>query len=92
MREVSSGFEALAKIFDSLDLGFAERILSESYRTEGSVGRPHRNLLGMFKAELAKRFGGVESYRELHRLLQVDEVLRSLCEIKGMRGRLIGRR
>jgi IS5 family transposase len=82
MREVSSGFEALAKIFDSLDLGFAEKILSEAYRPEGSAGRPHRNLVGMFKAELAKRLGGIESYRELGRLLETDEALRSLCEIR----------
>jgi len=80
---VSGGFEALVKIFDYLDLGFAERILSESYSPQGSVGRPHRSLLGMFKVELVKRVGGVESYRELHRLLQVDETLRSLCDIKG---------
>ena len=82
MREVSSGFEALSKIFAGLDLGFAERVLSEAYRPEGSVGRPHRSLLGMFKAELAKRLGGVRSYRALCRLLEVDGALRSLCEIK----------
>jgi len=79
---VSSGFEALSKILACLDLGFTEQVLSEAYRPEGSVGRPHRSLLGMFKAELAKRLRGVESYRELHRLLEVDEALRSLCEIK----------
>lgn len=82
MKEVSGGFETLVKIFGSLDLGFAEKILSGSYRPEGSVGRPHRNLLGMFKVELVKRLGRVESYRELHRLLQTDEVLRGLCHIK----------
>jgi len=79
---VSSGFEALARIFASLDLGFVEQVLSEAYRPEGSVGRPHRSLLGMFKAELAKRLRSVESYRELHRLLEADEDLRSVCEIK----------
>jgi len=79
---VSGGFEALARIFESLDLEFVERVLSECYRPEGSVGRPHRSLLGMFKAELAKRLGGVERYRELDRLLQTDDVLRDLCEIK----------
>jgi len=61
VREISGGFEALAKIFQVLDLGFAERILSECYRSEGEVGRPHRSLLGMFKAELIKRLSGVES-------------------------------
>lgn len=82
MREISGGFEALTKIFEALDLGFAERVLSESYGICGSVGRPHRNLVGMFKVELAKRLSGVESYRELHRLLQADNVLRGLCDIK----------
>ena len=82
MKETPGGFEALVKIFDSLDLEFAEKVLSESYRPEGSVGRSHRNLVGMFKVELVKRLGGVESYRELHRLLQSDETLRSLCDIK----------
>jgi len=79
---VSSEFEALAKIFASLDLGFVERCLLQAYRPVGSIGRPHRNLLGMFKAELAKRLAGVESYRSLHRLLEVDDALRSLCDLK----------
>ena len=61
---------------------FVERILSSCYRPEGSVGRPHRNLLGMFKVEMVKRLGGIERYRGLHRFLQSDDVLRSLCEIK----------
>jgi transposase len=82
VREISGGFEALAKIFQGLDLGFVERTLSGSYRPEGSVGRPHRNLVGMFRVELVKRLAGVESYREFHRLLQADDVLRSLCEVK----------
>jgi hypothetical protein len=63
-------------------LGFVERVLSESYSPQGSVGRPHRSLLGMFKIELVKRVGGVESYRKLHRLLQTDDVLRGLCDIE----------
>lgn len=79
---MSGGFEALTRIFDSLDLGFVGRILSESCSPEGSVGRPHRNLLGMFKVELAKRLRSVESYRELCRLLEADEALTSICEIK----------
>ena len=79
---MSGGFEALVRLFASLDLGFVERILLEAYRPEGSVGRPHRSLLGMFKVELVKRLEGVESYRELHRLLQTDETLRSLCDIR----------
>jgi len=79
---VSCGFETLTRIFDLLDLGFAEKVLSECYRSECSVGRPHRNLVGMFKVELVKRLAGIVSYRELHRLLQTDDVLRDLCEVK----------
>jgi len=36
----------------------------------------------MFRADLAKRLSGIENYRELHRLLWTDNVLRSLCDIK----------
>ena len=77
-----SEYEALYEIFESLDLGFVERSLSRSYGRRSSVGRPHRSLLGMFKAELIKRLRHIESYEELHRLLQADDVLRSLCIIK----------
>jgi len=45
------------------------------------VGRPHRSLLGMFKAELIKRLRRIESYAELYRLLETDDALRSLCII-----------
>ena len=79
---MSGGFETLSVIFASLDLRFVERVLSSCYRPEGSVGRPHRSLLGMFKTEMAKRLEGVERYRGLHRLLKADDALRSLCEIK----------
>lgn len=76
------GFEALFEIFEDSDLRFVERILLRCYGPEDSVGRPHRNLLGMFKTELAKRLRGIKRYRELDRLLQTDETLRSLCNIK----------
>ncbi len=79
---MSGGFEALFRVFDSVDLGFVEKALLRCYVPEGSVGRPHRSLVGMFKVELVKRLIGVESYRELHRLLRTDDVLRSLCEVR----------
>ena len=69
-------------MFQALDLKSVERSLSKSYGRRSSVGRPNRNLLGMFKAELLKRLRRIESYEELHRLLQDDDVLRSLCIIK----------
>ena len=79
---MAGGFEALVKVFDALDLGFVERILLRCYHQEGSVGRPHRSLRGMFKAEVIKRLTCVESYHELHRLLDTNEALRDLCHIK----------
>jgi hypothetical protein len=30
---------------------------------------------------VAKRLRGIEGYRELHRFLEADDVLRSICEI-----------
>jgi len=69
-------------MFQALDLKSVERSLSKSYGRRSRVGRPHRSLLGMFKAELIKRLRRIESYEELHRLLQADDALRSLCIIK----------
>jgi len=69
-------------MFQALDLKSVERSLSKSYGRRSRVGRPNRNLLGMFKAELIKRLRRIESYEELHRLLQADDALRNLCIIK----------
>jgi transposase len=77
-----SEYEALHEIFESLDLGFVERSLSRSYGKRSRVGRPHRSLLGMFRAELLKRLRRIESYEELYRLLGADDGLRGLCVIK----------
>ena len=77
-----SEYEALYDLFQALDLGFVEKRLVRSYGRRSMVGRPHRNLLGMFKAELIKRLRRIESYAELYRLLETDDVLRSLCIIR----------
>jgi len=77
-----SEYEALYDLFQALDLGFVEKRLVRSYGRRSRVGRPHRNLLGMFKAELIKRLRRIESYAELYRLLETDDVLRSLCIIR----------
>jgi len=76
-----SGYEALYRIFQALDLGFVEKVLSRSYGRKSRVGRPHRSLLGMFKAELVKRLMRIESYEELYRLLWSHEDLRGLCDV-----------
>jgi len=77
-----SGIEALYHIFQALNLEFVEKVLSRSYGRKDRVGRPHRNLLGMFKAELVKRLKRIESYEELYRLLWSDEDLAKLCDIE----------
>lgn len=82
-KEALGGYEALWHIFEALDLGLVEKILSVRYGRRRRVGRPHRSLLGMFKAELLKRLVRIDGYEELYRILQVDEALRSLCLIKG---------
>jgi len=69
-------------MFQALDLKSVEESLSRSYGKRSSVGRPHRNLLGMFKAELIKRLRHIESYEELYRLLWSDGELCRLCYIK----------
>jgi len=76
-----SEYEALHEIFESLDLGFVEKRLVRSYGRRSRAGRPHRSLLGMFKAELIKRLRRIESHAELYRLLEADDALRSLCFI-----------
>jgi hypothetical protein len=69
-------------MFEALDLRFVEKVLSRSYGRKSEVGRPHRSLVGMFKADLVKRFGRVEYYEELYRLMMVDRELRELCDVK----------
>lgn len=76
------GYEALWHIFEALDLEFVEKVLSVNYARPSKVGRPNRNLVGMFKTELVKKLTRVQSYDELYRLLEVDDALRSLCLIK----------
>ena len=82
MKEALGEYEALWHMFEALDLRFVEKVLSRRYGRKSEVGRPHRSLVGMFKAELVKRFGRVEYYEELYRLMTVDRELRELCDVK----------
>jgi len=68
-------------LFEALDLGFVEQVLERSYGRK-RTGRHPRSLLGQFKTELFKRVARIEGYDELHRLLQNEEDLRLLCDIK----------
>jgi len=73
--------KALYDLFQALDLGFVEQVLERSYGLK-LTGRHPRSLLGQFKTELFKRVAHIEGYDELHRLLQNDEDLRILCDVK----------
>ncbi len=67
-------------MLNRLDLLFVEHLITGCYHREGS-GRPPRNPLGLFKAHLARRFLRISSLRELEHRLQIDEQLRTLCNI-----------
>ena len=73
--------KALHDLFQALDLDFVEQALERSYGRK-RTGRHPRSLLGQFKTELFKRVARIENYDELHRLLQNDEDLRMLCDVK----------
>ncbi len=81
MKNVSE-YKALHNIFHALDLELVEKSLSKSYGRRSKVGRPHRNLLGMLKAELVKRLKRIEGYEELYRILWSDGDLSQLCDIE----------
>jgi IS5 family transposase len=75
-------YETLETLFCKVDLSFAEAVLNESYHAKGSVGRPPRNPLGLFKAHLLRRLRHVPSDRMLVRQLWKDPRLRSICDIE----------
>jgi hypothetical protein len=76
-----SEYKALHELFQALDLTFVEQVLERSYGRR-RTGRHPRSLLDQFKTELLKRVARIESYEELHRLLQNDKDLCLLCDIK----------
>jgi transposase len=75
-------YETLETLFGKVDLSFAETVLDESYHAEGSVGRPPRRPLGVFKAHLLRRLRHVPSDRMLVRQLWKDPRLRRICDIE----------
>jgi hypothetical protein len=58
-------YETLEILFGKVDLSFAETVLNESCHAKGSVGRPLRNLLSVFKAHLLRRLRCIQSDRVL---------------------------
>jgi len=75
-------YETLETLFGKVDLSFAEKVLNESYHANGSVGRPPRSPLGVFKAHLLRRLRHVPSDRMLVRQLWKDSRLRRICDIE----------
>ena len=75
-------YETLETLFGKVDLSFAETVLNESYHANGSVGRPPRKPLGVFKAHLLRRLRHVPSDRMLVRQMWKDPRLRRICDIE----------
>jgi hypothetical protein len=50
-------------LFASIDLGFLEKALLSEYHEEGEPGRPPRNPLGIFKAQIVRRLMDIPSNR-----------------------------
>jgi IS5 family transposase len=75
-------YETLETLFGKVDLSFAETVLNESYHAKGSVGRPPRKPLGIFKAHLLRRLRHVPSDRMFVRQLWKDPRLRRICDVE----------
>jgi len=69
-------------ILSKLELDDVERIVRGAYHRDGSVGRPPRKPLGIFKAHLLRRLRHVPSDRMLVRQLWKDPRLRRICDIE----------
>ncbi len=65
-----------------LKLDDVERIVRGAYHRDGSVGRPPRKPIGVFKALIIKRVQQIPSDRELCRRLWRDSEMRMICDIE----------
>jgi IS5 family transposase len=75
--------ESSCVILSKLDLDDIEEVVREGYHRNGSVGRPPRKPIGIFKALIVKRLQQVSSDRELYRRLWNDPGLRMVCDLEG---------
>jgi IS5 family transposase len=75
-------YEALETLFNKVDLSFTQKVLNEPFHPEGSVGRPQRNPVGIFKAHIVKRVKHIPSDRMLVRQMWKDPRLRKICNIE----------
>lgn len=74
--------ESSCVILLKLDLDDVEEVVCEAYHRDGSMGRPPRNPMGIFKALMVKRLQQVPSDRELYRRLWNDSDLRMVCDLE----------
>jgi transposase len=75
-------YEALETLFCKTDLSLAQKVLNESFHPLGSPGRPPRNPLGIFKAQIVKRLKHIPSDRMLVRQMWKDSRLKKICDIE----------
>jgi len=74
--------ESSCSVLAGLNLDDVEEVVREAYHRNGSVGRPPRKPMGIFKALIVKRLQQVSSDRELYRRLWSDPGLRELCDLE----------
>jgi IS5 family transposase len=75
-------YEGSRFILSRLELDDVERIVQGAYHKKGSVGRPSRKPIGVFKALIIKRVQQVPSDREMCRRLWNDPEMRMICDIE----------
>lgn len=75
-------YEGSRFILSRLELDDVERIVQGAYHKKGSVGRPPRKPIGIFKALIIKRVQQVPSDREMCRRLWNDPEMRMMCDIE----------
>ena len=74
--------ESSCSVLAGLNFDDVEEVVLGAYHPNGSVGRPPRKPLGIFKALIVKRLQQVASDRELCRRLWSDPDLRELCDLE----------
>jgi len=75
-------YETLETLFNKVDLSFTQKVLNEPFHQAGTVGRPQRNPVGIFKAHIVKRLKQVPSDRMLVRQIWKDPRLKKICDIE----------
>jgi len=74
--------ESSCSVLAGLNLDDVEEVVRGVYHPNGSVGRPPRKPMGIFKALMVKRLQQVTSDRELYRRLWSDPEMRIVCDLE----------